>query len=242
MRKDQTLASVKQSILEWQQRPNNGEYVRLCERNGYRCARVLLGDARYMWDVCPHMRDGFELVIQYTHMPDNLGFDDMIVHLKRWNRDGSGQLQQGADELVVPKNSTLFQVRELVAAHAGLPAERVVLSKPFRSLLAQLSTVLEAIQSVNWDVDLQCVASKSPWYLTSGELIMYKDKADVEKMSEFVNSIYSGGGGGGAAHRAEPALRILTKFDHAESRDASTPQSPVEAEVQQVPPQQPDNK
>ena len=45
---------------------------------GYRCSRVLLGDARQMWDVCPHIRDGFELVVQWIDEPDNLGYDDLV--------------------------------------------------------------------------------------------------------------------------------------------------------------------
>jgi hypothetical protein len=83
-------------------------------------------------------------------------------------------------------------------------------------------------QSVNWDVDLQCVASKSPWYLTTGELLMYKvrfcflsqfvaaltklcqDRNDPEKFTEFLESMHSGAGA--PPHtRAEPALRIMTK-------------------------------
>lgn len=120
-------------------------------------------------------------------------------------------------------------MRAAIAQHAGLPEANVAISKPFRSLLSQLSTVLEAIQSVNWDVDLQCIAAKSPWYLACGELIMYKDTRDPEKHAEFVESLYTTAHAPGAS-RAEPVLRIRTKFDQdfeGTSREGSTPPSPA---------------
>lgn len=226
VRKDQSLLSLKTALQEWQGHKEG--YARLSEKIGSRCSRVLLGDARLMWDVCPHMRDGFELVIQWIPVPDNLGVDDMIVLIKRWNKDGSGELQAGQDEIVVHKNDTLFQVRATIAQHCGIAADDIAISKPWRSLLSQLSTVVEAIQSVNWDVDLQCIASKSPWYLAAGELIMYKDKKDPEKLAQFLESMHSAPSS--HAHnssRAEPALRIMTKFDHDHSREHSSPQSPA---------------
>ena len=74
--------------------------------------------------------------------------------------------------------------------------------------------MLEAIQSVNWDVDLNCVGAKSPWYLSNGELIMWKDSNDKEKHLEFLESIY--GPVQAPHHKAEPQLKIMSKFDRQE--------------------------
>ena len=140
--------------------------------------------------------------------------DECIILTKRWNKDGCGTLEQGVQEIVINRSMTLFEVKNLIAAKSGGPSERVLIAKPFRALLSQLATVLEAIQSVNWDVDQNCIACKSPWYLSNGELIMWKDSSDKEKHVGFLESIY--GPIAPPAHRAEPQLTILSKFDRQE--------------------------
>lgn len=49
---------------------------------------------------------------------------------------------------------------------------------------------------------------------------MWKDSADVEKHVQFLESIYGAGSSVGVAPRAEPALKIVSKFDRERGVDA----------------------
>lgn len=220
-----------QSKLVDRKFPEGDFPIRLCERMSSKLSRVLLGDARRLSEVLPHLRDGYEIVAQCVAVPDVLGEDDILLHLKRWNKDGCGAVQKGIDELVVAKTWTLHQVKCAVADRFGLHVDKVLLSKPMRSLLAQLATVLEAIQSLNWDVDMASICSKSPWYLSTGDLLLWKCTDDPERHLEFIESMYSGGstGGGGAARAPEPQLKILSKFDRRDNASGNTsqPESPM---------------
>jgi hypothetical protein len=66
--------------------------------------------------------------------------------------------------MIVSKSDSIQSIKNRIADRFGVPRERLMISKPFRSLLAQLSSVLEAVQSVHWDVDPESIASKSPWF------------------------------------------------------------------------------
>jgi hypothetical protein len=177
----------------------------------------------------PHIRDAFELCCETMAEKDTLGPDDFILHVKRWNKDGSGLLQQGCDQMVVSRTATIQQIKYAISDRFGVPVERVMLSKPFRSLLAQLSTVLEAVQSVHWDVDPESIAAKSPWYLSNGELVMWKDKEDAEKHVQFLESIYGATTSSPAVRAPEPALKIMSKFDRAAEAASAQSQSATAA-------------
>ncbi len=191
-------------------------HVRISEKMGTKLSRTVLGDDDMLVEkAIPHIRDGFELCCETMAEKDTFGPDDFILHVKRWNKEGSGLLQQGCDQMVVSRTATIQQIKNGIAGRFGVPVERVMLSKPFRSLLAQLSTVLEAVQSVHWDVDAESIAAKSPWYLSNGELVMWKDKQDVEKHVQFLESIYGPNTSSPAVRAPEPALKIMSKFDRA---------------------------
>lgn len=84
------------------------------------------------------------------------------------SKDGSGLLQVGCDQMIISKAESIqqarffllsflllsyfgvLQIKRRIGERFGVPVPRVMLSKPFRSLLSQLSTVLEAVQSVHW--------------------------------------------------------------------------------------------
>ena len=119
--------------------------------------------------------------------------------------------------MIVSKSDSIQFIKNRIADRFGIPRERLMISKPFRSLLAQLSSVLEAVQSVHWDVDPESIAAKSPWYLSNGELVMWKDANDVEKHVQFLESIY-GSTATAAAPRAEPALKIISKFERENNK------------------------
>lgn len=61
--------------------------------------------------------------------PDTLSDEDMLLHLKQWNRGGSGLVQTGVEELVVARTASLENVRQAVARKVQLPAECVRISK-----------------------------------------------------------------------------------------------------------------
>ena len=216
MEKALTVDEVKDALKAWLRSKGislEGNHIRLSEKMGTKLSRVVLGASESIESAIPHLRDNFELACELTEIRDSITSDEFTLHVKRWNEKGEGLLQTGVDQFIVSKSCSVHGVKKMIAERNQLPVTRIMLAKPLRSLLAQLSTVLEAVQSVHWDVDPESVASKSPWYLSNGELVMWKDSEDKEKHLEFLESIY-GPSTTGTAHAArEPELRILSKFD-----------------------------
>ena len=214
-----TLGQLRDELAVTMGEKHTHSFVRISEKIGVKLSRTVLGDELTVEKAIPHLRDGFELCVESVDGPDKMSGDDFVLHVKRWNKDGSGLVQTGCDQLVVSRTETIQQIKLKIATMFQLPVERVMLSKPFRSLLSQLSTVLEAVQSVHWDVDPESIAAKSPWYLSNGELVLWKDAQDAEKHVQFLESIYGAGTATPSAPRAEPALKIQSKFDRQQAAE-----------------------
>jgi Ubiquitin carboxyl-terminal hydrolase 47 C-terminal len=189
---------LQNQVVEHLERENcagewNADLLRVREKSGTRLARILL-PYKLLSSYFSTLRDGIELVLQRLSAPEQLRETSLLLGVRHW-RPVDWELDEYAQERVFEHGQTIASVREQLAELVGVDVAHVGLSK----LPPKLDPY--AIATGNWDPQEDRTLGGSPWYLKTGDVIVWKDVRDANKhdVSGMKSSSYGDGrvGGGG---------------------------------------------
>eukprot|EP01113_Clastostelium_recurvatum_P032973 TRINITY_DN4306_c0_g1_i6.p1 TRINITY_DN4306_c0_g1~~TRINITY_DN4306_c0_g1_i6.p1 ORF type:complete len:1027 (-),score=234.69 TRINITY_DN4306_c0_g1_i6:35-3115(-) len=156
--------------------------LRVREKLGSRMGKILRTNKSLKQNL-PNVKDGSELIIQVLDAPEDLQNDDMLLEVVRFRPSAlrvADMLSEKA-ELVVPNASTapisgLLPLLSQVSRNPQIGPSLVQVTKPMRFMLADPFCLF----SLNWEVDTDRTITQSPWYMTDGDIIAYKDGAEPD--------------------------------------------------------------
>ena len=135
--------------------------------------------------------------------------------------------------MVIKKDVTLFDFREMIAQKSGIPNERLQFAKPFS---IQTLLHIDAIKDLSWRKYLPKEQSSQKltsmmWFISDGDLFVYKDQDedpdDVKAKNNENNNNNHGPGNSSFVpsvnvvsrpRREEKALKIKTRFDKEDEK------------------------
>jgi ubiquitin C-terminal hydrolase len=212
------------------------KFIRLREKKANRCASVLF-DGEPLKTAMENLMDGDDVVIQILDFLDSLKRNQLILVFRRWV-PLLRQLEPQSFEIIVPKTATMAETRRILAEflisrppppHSDastpeaysqeIPLQFLGVSKPYLFMIKKKDAA--ALSGLNWELADDVQLTQSPWYLSDGALLLFKDMRDPEHGIVEASSAGSSTNGRPAPAR-EQGLKIHTIYDdHVETQEPS---------------------
>jgi len=211
---------------------SSNKHIRLRSKKANRCATVLF-DGDTLKTAMEDLMDGDEVVVQILDAPDTLARNQLILVFRRWV-PLLRALEPHSFELIVPRNATMAEARQILAEYllthpsqssssASAATDGTTTITPASALKYAHDIPLQylgvskpylfmikkkdagALSGLNWELADDVQLTQSPWYLGDGAILLFKDMRDPEH-----GNIEASSAGSGQPNKSAPREQGLT--------------------------------
>jgi len=207
---DTSFGSIKEIL---QEKLNiRKEFLRLRDKNGSKAGREFSNDERKLKEEIATLYDGKDFAVEkleslHTSQQEN----EFIIEVQQWMP--SDWTLKPKETILINKNSTHGDLKAFISKRSQIPSRYLSVARPRKYHLKDLSS----IPLLAWEVDDDCLLSNSPWHMTDGDLILFKNNSEPEKVSLEILKAESEKGKehlpSSKTNISEPTIVIRTRFD-----------------------------
>jgi len=173
--------------------------IRLREKNTTKSGKILKSNEKTFKENLTSIYDSKEIIVQILDHDEILSDDNLVTVIARWYPT---KWELGSKcEFIVFNYTSASELRLILSQKFNIPFERVFIARPLRLHLRDLTNMT----NLNWNINDAITLSASPWYIHDGDLLIFKDNAEIDKIG------ITGSHTSDMNHPKEKGLKILNR-------------------------------
>jgi len=109
------------------------------------------------------------VIIQKLDEEDTVKKNDIVLEIQLWLPSASAFGPR--EELIIKDTSNIHELKIMLESKMAEKNITIKVAKPMRFQLRDP----EGLMDLNWDIPEDCILCSSPWYLQSGDFLLYRD-------------------------------------------------------------------